>query len=98
VAALAAIASTWSLSIPGRGIRGAFAEYEKARLVAKLKAARDRKRAQGNKCGDRKATACAAHRHDGSRARLFMTAQSAGPVIHAQPLLNRTRLLPDMQT
>jgi DNA invertase Pin-like site-specific DNA recombinase len=34
-----------------RQIAGSFAEYEKARLVAKLKAARDRKRATGEKEG-----------------------------------------------
>jgi DNA invertase Pin-like site-specific DNA recombinase len=37
-----------------RQVAGAFAEYEKARLVAKLKAVRDRKRALGIKCGGRK--------------------------------------------
>jgi DNA invertase Pin-like site-specific DNA recombinase len=37
-----------------RQVAGAFAEYEKARLVAKLKAARDRKRSMGIKCGGRK--------------------------------------------
>ena len=37
-----------------RQIAGAFHEYEKARLVAKLKAARDRKRAVTGKCGGRK--------------------------------------------
>ena len=37
-----------------RQVAGAFAEYEKARLVAKLKAARDRKAAQtGKPCGGR---------------------------------------------
>lgn len=38
-----------------RQIAGSFAEYEKARLVAKLKAARDRKRATGAKVEGRKA-------------------------------------------
>jgi len=37
-----------------RQIAGSFAEYEKARLVAKLKAARDRKRAANGKCEGRK--------------------------------------------
>jgi hypothetical protein len=37
-----------------RQVAGAFAEYEKARLVAKLKAARDRKRAAKGKCEGRK--------------------------------------------
>ena len=37
-----------------RQIAGAFHEYEKARLVAKLKAARDRKRAAAGKCEGRK--------------------------------------------
>jgi DNA invertase Pin-like site-specific DNA recombinase len=37
-----------------RQIAGAFHEYEKARLVAKLKAARDRKRATGAKVEGRK--------------------------------------------
>lgn len=36
-----------------RQIAGAFAEYEKARLVAKLKAARDRKIKETGKCGGR---------------------------------------------
>src|SRR3954447_21945070 len=38
-----------------RQIAGSFAEYEKSRLVSKLKAARDRKRvANGGKCEGRK--------------------------------------------
>jgi DNA invertase Pin-like site-specific DNA recombinase len=37
-----------------RQIAGSFAQYEKARLVAKLKAARDRKRKATGKCGGRK--------------------------------------------
>ena len=37
-----------------RQIAGAFAQYEKARLVAKLKGARDRKRADGSKVEGRK--------------------------------------------
>jgi DNA invertase Pin-like site-specific DNA recombinase len=37
-----------------RQIAGAFFEYEKARLVAKLKAARDRKRAEGGRAEGRK--------------------------------------------
>ena len=37
-----------------RQIAGSFAEYDKARLVAKLKAARDRKRAETGKCEGRK--------------------------------------------
>ena len=37
-----------------RQIAGAFHEYEKARLVAKLKAARERKRAAAGKCEGRK--------------------------------------------
>jgi DNA invertase Pin-like site-specific DNA recombinase len=37
-----------------RQIAGAFHQYEKARLVAKLKAARDRKRAEGGKADGRK--------------------------------------------
>jgi DNA invertase Pin-like site-specific DNA recombinase len=40
-----------------RHIAGSFAEYEKARLVAKLKAARDRKRATVGKCEGRKSWA-----------------------------------------
>ena len=40
-----------------RQIAGSFAEYEKARLVAKLKAARDRKIASGEKCGGRRSHA-----------------------------------------
>jgi hypothetical protein len=45
---------------PGRAVRqvlGAIAQFEKASLVAKLKAARDRKIAQGIKCGGRKSYA-----------------------------------------
>jgi DNA invertase Pin-like site-specific DNA recombinase len=37
-----------------RQIAGSFAEYEKARLVAKLRAARDAKKAVTGKCGGRK--------------------------------------------
>ena len=40
-----------------RQIAGAFHEYEKARLVAKLKASRDRKRATAGKCEGRKSWA-----------------------------------------
>jgi DNA invertase Pin-like site-specific DNA recombinase len=40
-----------------RQIAGAFHQYEKARLVAKLKAARDRKRADGGKVEGRKTLA-----------------------------------------
>jgi len=40
-----------------RQIAGAFHEYEKARLVAKLKAARKRKRADHGKCEGRKSWA-----------------------------------------
>jgi len=40
-----------------RQIAGAFHEYEKARLVAKLKAARDRKRDAVGKCEGRKSWA-----------------------------------------
>jgi DNA invertase Pin-like site-specific DNA recombinase len=40
-----------------RQIAGAFHEYEKARLVAKLRAARERKRAAGGKCEGRKSWA-----------------------------------------
>lgn len=40
-----------------RQIAGSFAQYEKARLVAKLKAARDRKKALTGKCGGRKTLA-----------------------------------------
>jgi|SRR5580704_13329856 DNA invertase Pin-like site-specific DNA recombinase len=38
-----------------RQIAGAFAQYEKARLVAKLRVARERKKALTGKCGGRKA-------------------------------------------
>ena len=40
-----------------RQIAGSFAEYEKARLVAKLKAARERKRLTTGKCEGRKSHA-----------------------------------------
>ena len=40
-----------------RQIAGSFAEYEKARLVAKLRAARERRRAATGKCEGRKAWA-----------------------------------------
>jgi DNA invertase Pin-like site-specific DNA recombinase len=40
-----------------RQIAGSFAEYEKARLVAKLKAARDRKKAETGECGGRRSYA-----------------------------------------
>ena len=38
----------------GRGLLGAIAQFEKTSLVAKLKAARDRKKAATGKCGGRK--------------------------------------------
>jgi DNA invertase Pin-like site-specific DNA recombinase len=37
-----------------RQIAGSFAEYEKARLVAKLRVAREAKKAETGKCGGRK--------------------------------------------
>ncbi len=37
-----------------RQIMGSFSEYEKARLVAKLKSARDRNRAETGRCGGRR--------------------------------------------
>jgi DNA invertase Pin-like site-specific DNA recombinase len=40
-----------------RQIAGSFAEYEKARLVAKLRGARERKRAESGKCEGRKSWA-----------------------------------------
>ena len=40
-----------------RQIAGSFSQYEKARLVSKLKAARDRKREATGKCGGRKSVA-----------------------------------------
>lgn len=40
-----------------RQVLGAIAQFEKANLVAKLKAARDRKRQQSGKCGGRKSHA-----------------------------------------
>jgi DNA invertase Pin-like site-specific DNA recombinase len=40
-----------------RQIAGSFAEYEKARLVSKLKGARERKRAAAGKCEGRKSHA-----------------------------------------
>ena len=40
-----------------RRIAGSFAQYEKARLFAKLKQARDRKKAETGKCGGRKSYA-----------------------------------------
>jgi DNA invertase Pin-like site-specific DNA recombinase len=40
-----------------RQIASSFAQYEKARLVAKLKAARDRVRTEKGKCGGRKSYA-----------------------------------------
>jgi hypothetical protein len=40
-----------------RQIAGSFAEYEKARLVVKLKAARERRRAMAGKCEGRKSWA-----------------------------------------
>jgi DNA invertase Pin-like site-specific DNA recombinase len=40
-----------------RQIAGAFAQYEKARLVARLKRARERKREETGKCGGRKSHA-----------------------------------------
>src|SRR5262249_8388341 len=40
-----------------RQIAGAFAQYEKARLVARLKRSRDRKKAEIGKCGGRRSHA-----------------------------------------
>src|SRR5262245_8885671 len=40
-----------------RQIAGSFAQYEKARLVAKLRGARERKRREGGKCEGRKSHA-----------------------------------------
>lgn len=40
-----------------RQIMGSFSEYEKARLIAKLKSARDRKIAETGRCGGRRALA-----------------------------------------
>jgi DNA invertase Pin-like site-specific DNA recombinase len=40
-----------------RQVQGAFAQFEKAMLVAKLKGARDRKKAETGKCGGRKSYA-----------------------------------------
>ena len=40
-----------------RQVLGAISQFEKAQLVAKLKAARDRKRAETGKCGGRKSYA-----------------------------------------
>jgi DNA invertase Pin-like site-specific DNA recombinase len=40
-----------------RQIAGSFAEYEKARLVAKLRGARERKRREAGKCEGRKSHA-----------------------------------------
>jgi hypothetical protein len=40
-----------------RQVLGAIAQFEKSSLVAKLKAARDRKRAKEGKCGGRKSYA-----------------------------------------
>jgi DNA invertase Pin-like site-specific DNA recombinase len=45
------------MKIATRQIAGTFAQLEKARLVAKLKAARDRKKAETGKCGGRKSYA-----------------------------------------
>jgi DNA invertase Pin-like site-specific DNA recombinase len=45
------------MKVAMRQIAGTFAQLEKARLVAKLKAARDRKRAETGKCGGRKSYA-----------------------------------------
>ncbi len=42
------------MKVAMRQIAGTFAQLEKARLVAKLKAARDRKREETGKCGGRK--------------------------------------------
>jgi hypothetical protein len=53
-----------------RQIAGAFSEYEKTRLVAKLRAAREPKRVAAGKCEGRKSWAeiCAAAPDDMRRA------------------------------
>ena len=48
-----------------RQIAGAFHEYEKARLVAKLRSARERKRADAGKCEGRKSIGREAPRDSG---------------------------------
>jgi DNA invertase Pin-like site-specific DNA recombinase len=60
-----------------RQIAGAFSEYEKTRLVAKLRAARERKRATAGKCEGRKSWAeiCAAAPDDSAAARLVTEAK-----------------------
>jgi hypothetical protein len=67
-----------------RQIAGSFTEYEKARLVAKLKAARDAKKAVTGKCGGRKtyaerdpALAVAAKELSAQRPRLSLRQISA---------------------
>jgi DNA invertase Pin-like site-specific DNA recombinase len=67
-----------------RQVLGAIAQFEKASLVAKLKAARDRKIAQGIKCGGRKtyaerepALAAAAKELSAQRPRLSLREISA---------------------
>jgi DNA invertase Pin-like site-specific DNA recombinase len=45
------------MKVAMRQIAGTFAQLEKARLVAKLKAARDRKKAETGKCGGRRSYA-----------------------------------------
>jgi hypothetical protein len=60
-----------------RQIAGAFSEYEKTRLVAKLRAARERKRVAAGKCEGRKSWAeiCAAAPDDSAAARLVIEAK-----------------------
>jgi DNA invertase Pin-like site-specific DNA recombinase len=67
-----------------RQVLGAIAQFEKASLVAKLKAARDRKIAAGEKCGGRKTYAerqpelvAAAHELSAQRPRLSLREISA---------------------
>jgi hypothetical protein len=51
------IACTTPTAVLVRQVLGAIAQFEKSSLVAKLKAARDRKRAKEGKCGGRKSYA-----------------------------------------
>jgi DNA invertase Pin-like site-specific DNA recombinase len=78
-----------------RQVLGAIAQFEKASLVAKLKAARDRKIANGEKCGGRKTYAerqpelvAAAKELSAQRPRLSLRQISGGTPYEATSVRN----------
>jgi DNA invertase Pin-like site-specific DNA recombinase len=65
-----------------RQIAGSFAEYEKRRLVRKLREARERKKAETGKCGGRKSYA----ERDGGKELIELASQLRRPDPHRRPI------------